>query len=166
MDLTTPSPGPVVSLVERAQHGDETAFEALVDTFDERIYSAALRVLGDQAMADAAAEQALVDMWRDLPRLRDPARFAEWADGVVADAARAQADRTRHRPPTSQSAAAGIPQAARDAAFRRIATASQRPATPRVWERPWRRSVVVGAGALAVAVAIALGPFIASTIGE
>ena len=62
-------------LVERAMHGDEEAFDALVGRIGDSMHSVARRILRDTSLAQDATQQALLDAWRYLPTLRDPDRF-------------------------------------------------------------------------------------------
>jgi RNA polymerase sigma-70 factor (ECF subfamily) len=63
----------------RAQRGDEQAFAAIADAVIDRFLGTAERILRDPGLADDATQQALVTMWRSLPDLRDPERFAAWS---------------------------------------------------------------------------------------
>lgn len=78
-------------LVARAQRGDEAAFAELVDRFGDRLYAVAHHILRDSGRADDAVQQAMIDIWRKLPTLRDPDRFAAWAYRIVARATYAEA---------------------------------------------------------------------------
>jgi RNA polymerase sigma-70 factor (ECF subfamily) len=82
-------------LVERAQRGDESAFAALAVRIADRMYAIAHHILGDADRADDAAQQAMIDIWRHLPALKDPDRFQVWAHRVVVRAAYAEARRLR-----------------------------------------------------------------------
>lgn len=44
----------------------------------DRLYAVARLILRDEDRAADAAQEALVRCWRDLPTLRDPARFDGW----------------------------------------------------------------------------------------
>jgi RNA polymerase sigma-70 factor (ECF subfamily) len=66
-------------LVVRAQRGDEEAFTSLVLTVGGRLHAVAHRILRDLDLAEDATQDALLGIWRDLPQLRDPARFDGWA---------------------------------------------------------------------------------------
>lgn len=66
-------------LVERVQRGDEQAFEALTRADFARLYRVAMGVLGDPHLAEDATQQAFVDIWRDITRLRDPAKYEGWS---------------------------------------------------------------------------------------
>ena len=57
------------------------------------------RVLRDAALAEDATQQALLAIWRDLPRLRDPGRFEAWCYRVVVRACHAEGRRERQRIP-------------------------------------------------------------------
>jgi RNA polymerase sigma-70 factor (ECF subfamily) len=82
-------------LVERAQRGDESAFATLAVRSSDRLYAMAHHILGDTDQADDAAQQAMIDIWRELPRLKDPDRFQAWAYRIVVRAAYAEARRSR-----------------------------------------------------------------------
>lgn len=72
-----------LEVVERAKHGDHAAYATLVRDLAPRLYGIALRVTGDQAMADDAVQEGLIHAWRHLPALRDPARFEAWITQIV-----------------------------------------------------------------------------------
>ncbi len=80
-------------LVERAMHGDEEAFDTLVGRVGDSLYSVARRILRDTTLAQDATQQALLDAWRNLPKLRDPDRFEAWAYRLVVNACYAEARR-------------------------------------------------------------------------
>jgi RNA polymerase sigma-70 factor (ECF subfamily) len=82
-------------LVERAQTGDEAAFAALAVRIGDRLYAMAHHILRDATLAEDAAQQAIIDIWRHLPQLQDPDRFASWAYRIVVRAAYAEAKRQR-----------------------------------------------------------------------
>jgi RNA polymerase sigma-70 factor, ECF subfamily len=66
-------------LVIRAQNGDEQAFASLAVSAGDRLHAVAHRILRDTHLAEDATQQALLTIWRDLPQLRDPARFDAWS---------------------------------------------------------------------------------------
>ena len=45
----------------------------------DRLHAVAHRILRDIDLAEDATQQALLAIWRDLPQLRDPARFEAWS---------------------------------------------------------------------------------------
>ncbi len=66
-------------LVVRVQRGDERAFESLTMADYPRLFRVAKGVLGDHHLAEDATQQAFLDIWRDIPRLRDPAKYEGWS---------------------------------------------------------------------------------------
>jgi RNA polymerase sigma-70 factor (ECF subfamily) len=77
-------------LVTRAQRGDQRAFHAVAEAAQPRLYRLAFGVLRDPAAASDATQQALIAIWRYLPRLRDPARFDAWSYRLLVRACSAQ----------------------------------------------------------------------------
>ncbi|MEO8470296.1 MAG: RNA polymerase sigma factor [Chloroflexota bacterium] len=67
-----------VDLVVKARSGDRDAFDTLAAGAVDRLYAVARLVLGDADRAADATQETLVRCWRDLPTLRDPARFDGW----------------------------------------------------------------------------------------
>src|SRR5688572_28060998 len=70
-------------LVELAQGGDTDAYDALARAVAPRLYRVAHRIMRDLDAAQDATQQALVAMWREIPRLRDPDRFDAWTYQLV-----------------------------------------------------------------------------------
>ena len=66
-------------LVKLAQNGDKGAFTTLAAARADRFLAASHRILRDFSLAEDATQQALLSIWRDLPQLRDPARFDAWS---------------------------------------------------------------------------------------
>ena len=78
-------------LVERAMRGDQEAFAALATDRVDDCYRLAYRILRDPHRAQDATQQALLGAWRDLPTLRDAARFDAWLRRLVVNACYAEA---------------------------------------------------------------------------
>lgn len=86
-------------LVIRAQGGDEEAFASLAVAAGDRLHAVAHRILRDTDLAEDATQQALLAIWRDLPQLRDPARFDAWSYRLLVRACYAEGRRTRRWAP-------------------------------------------------------------------
>jgi RNA polymerase sigma-70 factor (ECF subfamily) len=84
------------TIVGRAQAGEAAAFEALVAPRLERLMRLALSILQNDADASDVVQDACLRAWRELPRLREPARFEAWLWQIVINACRS-ALRTRRR---------------------------------------------------------------------
>jgi RNA polymerase sigma-70 factor (ECF subfamily) len=74
--------------VEAALDGDVRAFDRLVLFHLPRTYRIALAILGSEADAGDAVQEAWLAAWRQLPTLRDPARFDAWLDQILVNACR------------------------------------------------------------------------------
>ena len=86
-------------LIGRAQHGDEEAFASLAVAAGDRLHAVAHRILRDTDLAEDATQQALLTIWRDLPHLRDPARFDAWSYRLLVRACYAEGRRNRRWAP-------------------------------------------------------------------
>jgi RNA polymerase sigma-70 factor (ECF subfamily) len=86
-------------LIGRAQHGDEEAFASLAVAAGHRLHAVAHRILRDTDLAEDATQQALLSIWRDLPQLRDPARFDAWSYRLLVRACYAEGSRARRSVP-------------------------------------------------------------------
>ena len=99
-------------LVIRAQRGDEEAFTSLAVAVGDRLHAVAHRILRDTDLAEDATQQALLNVWRDLPQLRDPARFDAWSYRLLVRACYAEGRRTRKWAPNLRLLPADGPQSA------------------------------------------------------
>jgi RNA polymerase sigma-70 factor (ECF subfamily) len=66
-------------LVIRAQRGDQAAFAEIASGTYGRLHSLAYGILRDRTLAEDAVQQSMLDAWRNLSKLRDPARFDAWS---------------------------------------------------------------------------------------
>lgn len=65
-------------LVSAAKAGDQQAFEQLVLDNQNRIYSLAVRLVGDREEAFDLAQEAFVKAWQGLPAFQGESSFATW----------------------------------------------------------------------------------------
>ena len=79
----------------RAQRSDRAAFGLLAADIATRFLAVSRRILRDIDLAEDATQQALVAIWRDLPQLRDTARFDAWSYRLLVRACYAEGRRTR-----------------------------------------------------------------------
>ena len=70
------------------------------------------RILRDIDLAEDASQRALVAIWRDLPQLRDPARFDAWSYRLLVRACYAEGRRTRQWSPNIRLLPADEPKVA------------------------------------------------------
>jgi len=85
-------------LVQRARGGDVEAFSALAATRLPRLYRVARLIVRDDDVVADTVQDALLAAWRDLPGLRDVARFDAWLNQLLVRSCRRAAVRRRaHR---------------------------------------------------------------------
>lgn len=82
-------------LVHAARRGDREAYADLVRVRGDRLFGIAQRIVRDIDRAEDAVQEALVIAWRDLPALRDPARFDAWLTKLLVRCCITEAVRTR-----------------------------------------------------------------------
>lgn len=82
-------------LVEQARRGDRAAYEAIVRREVETVYRTARAILGNDADAADATQEALIGAWRRLSSLRDPDRFDAWLGRITVNACRMALRRRR-----------------------------------------------------------------------
>jgi RNA polymerase sigma-70 factor (ECF subfamily) len=87
------------ALIDRAREGDRQAFADIVDASFDRCHEVARRVLGECALAQDATQAAMLAIWRELPKLRDPERFEAWSYRITVNACYAEAKRGRRSLP-------------------------------------------------------------------
>jgi len=91
-------------LVDRAREGDREAFALIVDASFDRCHEIARRILGESHLAQDATQQAMISIWRDLPKLREADRFEAWSYRITVNACYAEAKRARRSLPAIQPA--------------------------------------------------------------
>jgi len=74
-------------LVQRAAQGDSDAFGALVSPHLALFHNGINRILGNNADSQDALQDALVGMFRDLPRFERRSKFSSWAYRICLNAA-------------------------------------------------------------------------------
>lgn len=82
-------------LVRRAAAGDVDAFEALVAPRLNRVFRTASAILGNEGDAHDVVQEAFVATWRQLPRLRDAAKFDGWLNKTIVNRCRDELRRRR-----------------------------------------------------------------------
>lgn len=71
------------NLISRAQKGDLGAFDMIVQCFRDMAVGYAYSILGDFHLAEDAAQEAFVQAYRDLKKLRKPQAFPSWFRRIV-----------------------------------------------------------------------------------
>jgi RNA polymerase sigma-70 factor (ECF subfamily) len=79
-ELLEESPG----FLDRLRRGDPAAFEALVIVHQHRVFGVALRMLGNRADAEEAAQEVFLRVHRALPGFRGDAKLSTWLYAIAA----------------------------------------------------------------------------------
>lgn len=90
-------PDPDQALVERAQRGDDEAFEALVRAYQHRVVNFAHALVSNRSDAEDVAQEAFLRAYRGLGRFRGSSSFRTWLYQIVTNTARTHLSRQRNR---------------------------------------------------------------------
>ena len=64
------NPDTIELLVQRAQQGEQAAFERLYQQCYRRVYGLCLRLLADQAHAEDATQEVFVQLWHKIAQFQ------------------------------------------------------------------------------------------------
>ena len=73
----------LTALVRKAQTMDPDAMNRLFEESRDPIYYFALKTLQDPTTAEDVAQDAMIDIFRNLEKLQDPAAFQAWSKEIV-----------------------------------------------------------------------------------
>jgi RNA polymerase sigma-70 factor, ECF subfamily len=79
-DAIEESPG----FIDRLRRGDPAAFETLVSRHQHRVFGVALRMLGNRADAEDAAQEVFLRAHRGLAAFRGDAKLSTWLYAIAA----------------------------------------------------------------------------------
>jgi RNA polymerase sigma-70 factor (ECF subfamily) len=86
------------TLVSAAQAGDRDALDALLRRHHDRLFALCRRIMGNQADALDATQEALIALVRGLPRFDGRAAFTTWSYRVATNTCLDELRRRRRRP--------------------------------------------------------------------
>ena len=72
------------SLVEALRRGKPEAFERLVLAYQHRVFSIALRMLGDRGDAEEVAQEVFLRVYRSVREFRGEAKLSTWLYAITA----------------------------------------------------------------------------------
>ncbi|WP_180540600.1 RNA polymerase sigma factor [Nevskia soli] len=73
-------------MLEGCRRGEAEAFRLLFETYKDRVYSFALRFLGDESRAADLTQDVFVKLYDRIAEFRGDARFETWLYRIVANA--------------------------------------------------------------------------------
>lgn len=85
------------ALIQSAQKGDLDAFNTLILHYQDAVFNTALRILGDEDMAQDAAQEAFLSAFRSLAAFRGGS-FKAWLMRTVTNASYDELRRRKRRP--------------------------------------------------------------------
>lgn len=72
-----------LALVESLRRGESEAFERLVLTYQHRVFSIALRMLGDRSEAEELAQEVFLRVHRSIGDFRGEAKLSTWLYAIT-----------------------------------------------------------------------------------
>jgi len=96
-------------VVAEARRGDTGAFDSLVVGHHHRLFRVAHGILRDSHLAEDATQQAFLDIWRDIRRWRDRAKFEAWSYRVLVRVCHAEVKRRRDWVPDTELLPTEVP---------------------------------------------------------
>ncbi|MBM3145367.1 MAG: sigma-70 family RNA polymerase sigma factor [Chloroflexi bacterium] len=87
-------------LIQRARQGDLDAFNRLVLAYQDRLYTQAYRVMGEQGAAEDATQEAFISAYRKLHTYRGGS-FQAWLLRIVTNACYDELRRRKRKPVSS-----------------------------------------------------------------
>ncbi len=88
---------PEHELIGRAQAGDVGAFEALAEVHADRLYTVALRLLGDAGEAEDVLQETLLRAWRGIGRFEGRAMVFTWLYRIAVNESNRALERRQRR---------------------------------------------------------------------
>src|SRR5512147_2260641 len=88
------------ALIQSARKGDIDAFNTLVLTYQHQVYNLAYRIMGDEAAASDATQEAFISAYKHLKSFRGGS-FKSWLLRIVTNACYDDLRHRKRRPATS-----------------------------------------------------------------
>ena len=73
-------------LIEKSRKGDVNAFEELIHSYQQRIYSLAYRMTGNHEDAADISQEVIIRIYRSLGSFRGDAAFSTWVNRITVNA--------------------------------------------------------------------------------
>lgn len=77
-------------LVRRLKQGDERAFQELVETYQDRVFSLVMRMMGNRQEAEDIAQEVFFSVYRAMHRFRGDARLYTWIYRIAINACKSR----------------------------------------------------------------------------
>jgi RNA polymerase sigma-70 factor (ECF subfamily) len=110
-------PDPDRLLLEKIRRGDAEAFDDFVDSYGERIYGFGMRVCGEREDAREVAQETMLQAFRSLKNVKEPAALRSWLYRVASNACLMRRRRSKFEPKRALSLEELKPRGPEDATF-------------------------------------------------
>ena len=71
-------PQPDLSILRKAQRGDERAFTIIVRSYETPVFNYVMRLVGDRALAEDLTQEVFLRVYQGLPNFSLRSRFTTW----------------------------------------------------------------------------------------
>lgn len=88
---------PEADLIKHAQNGEMEAFNRLVISYQDRVFSLSLRILGDEDSAEDITQDTFLSAYHSLPRFRGGS-FRSWLYRIATNACLDEIRKRKRRP--------------------------------------------------------------------
>lgn len=86
------------ALITRICAGEQDLFHQLIRPYEKRVYLAVFAMLGNEAEAEDAAQEAILKAFRNLKSFRSEAKFSTWLLSIAINEARSRLRKSRRAP--------------------------------------------------------------------
>jgi RNA polymerase sigma-70 factor (ECF subfamily) len=97
------------ALFSRAQHGEQYAFEILVQRYQDRVYSMSLKILHNSHDAQDVAQQSFLQVWRKRKVYNSRWKFSTWLYRIVTNICIDEHRRRQRRPTVPEETLTSVP---------------------------------------------------------
>ena len=85
-------------LLQRCQRNDPDACNALFSMYNRRIFNTAYRILGEEASAEDALQETLLNVYRGLGSFRGDSKFSTWISRITVNVCLGMLRRGKSKP--------------------------------------------------------------------
>ncbi len=73
------------ALIQAVQQGDKQAFQALYELYIGQVYGLCLRLTGERGLAEDAAQEVFIQLWRKIGNFQGQSKFSTWLHTVTSN---------------------------------------------------------------------------------
>lgn len=74
-----------LALIEEAKNGNKDAFHRLYEQYIGQVYALCLRLTGQHALAEEAAQEVFIQVWGKLDNYQGDSKFSTWLHSVTSN---------------------------------------------------------------------------------